>query len=330
MTNSFGGFRNPFAEFRENPRDAIAKRLKIVVVLLATLSTAGYFGDLNRLLEITSHFKVYYLAASFVPLILLACMKRPLWALAGGVILAVNILEVGPWYIGGATNLNEPSKPPYRVAVINVLTSNNRYLDLIEQLKSLDPDILVLQEVDKVWSKEIQPLRAAFPHRKGITRSDNFGISLFSKYEMKDARIEYYQARPVPLIRSLIEFPECTVEFLAVHTLPPANSEVTRVRDNQLREIADWVRSSTYPVLVAGDLNTSMWSPVYKRFEVDARLKNARKGFGVLPTWPAMYAPFMVPIDHILCSERIETVNCWTGESFGSDHLPLIVDFIPP
>lgn len=321
------GIKNPITEFRENPFQAISNRLKIVVLLIYVTTFSGYLGDIHRLFELTSHFKVYYLVASFVLLILLVIVKQPLWALAVGVTLAVNTFEVAPWFLASSNNPDEASKPPYRVAVINVLTSNNRYSELIEQLNSLDPDILVLQEIDKTWSKQLDPLRALYPHRKGITRSDNFGISLFSKYEMKNARIEYYQARPVPLVRSLIEFPEGTVDFLAVHTLPPANSEVMRIRDNQLMEIADWVKSSTYPVLAAGDLNTSMWSPVYKRFETAAKISNARKGFGVLPTWPAMYAPFMVPIDHILYGEGIVMTGCWTGESFGSDHLPLIADF---
>jgi endonuclease/exonuclease/phosphatase family metal-dependent hydrolase len=69
-----------------------------------------------------------------------------------------------------------------------------------------------------------------------------------------------------------------------------------------------------------------MWSPYYSQLMRDSGLMNARKGFGVLPTWPS-HVPFLkIPLDHCLVSADISAAHIRTAEAIGSDHLPLIVD----
>ena len=77
-----------------------------------------------------------------------------------------------------------------------------------------------------------------------------------------------------------------------------------------------------------GGVTVTMWAPAYKRFERDSRLVNSRKGFGVLPTWPAQTYPFATPIDHCLHSADIWVTDCRVGSRIGSDHMPLLVDFV--
>lgn len=84
-------------------------------------------------------------------------------------------------------------------------------------------------------------------------------------------------------------------------------------------------------VIIAGDLNTTMWSPYYKRLARDSGLANARKGFGILATWPSFYPFLRIPIDHYLVSPEVRVVDLRMGPKFGSDHRPLVADlFVPP
>jgi endonuclease/exonuclease/phosphatase (EEP) superfamily protein YafD len=70
-----------------------------------------------------------------------------------------------------------------------------------------------------------------------------------------------------------------------------------------------------------------MWSPWYRRLRAETRLTNARRGFGVMASWPAYLPPVMrLPIDHCLVSDELIVTDCRLGPAFGSDHLPLIVD----
>ncbi len=98
--------------------------------------------------------------------------------------------------------------------------------------------------------------------------------------------------------------------------------------DKQFAAIGEYAAQVKNPVVVVGDLNTTMWSPFYKSMVKTARLRNARSGFGILPTWPTFMPLLSIPIDHLLVSKEIGVLKVHTGRYVGSDHLPLITDLI--
>jgi len=55
-------------------------------------------------------------------------------------------------------------------------------------------------------------------------------------------------------------------------------------------------------------------------------LKDSSLGWGIQPTWPAMFLPLRIPIDHCLVSPDLKIVRRKIGRDIGSDHLPLLVD----
>jgi endonuclease/exonuclease/phosphatase (EEP) superfamily protein YafD len=52
---------------------------------------------------------------------------------------------------------------------------------------------------------------------------------------------------------------------------------------------------------------------------------NSLDGFGLQPTWPAGQPWFAIPIDHLLHSDQLTTVERSTGPANGSDHRPIEV-----
>lgn len=57
-------------------------------------------------------------------------------------------------------------------------------------------------------------------------------------------------------------------------------------------------------------------------------LRNARQGFGILPTWPrwSLLDGLRIPIDHCLVSSTIAVIAIKTTPISGSDHLSLVID----
>jgi endonuclease/exonuclease/phosphatase (EEP) superfamily protein YafD len=111
--------------------------------------------------------------------------------------------------------------------------------------------------------------------------------------------------------------------------MPPVGGyELFLLRNAQLQEAAMTMRQLPEPKILIGDLNTTVWSPYFSQLVEESGLRDARKGFGVVPTWPTDFpTPLMrIPIDHCLVSRDIRVVNIGAGPRVGSDHLPLIVD----
>jgi endonuclease/exonuclease/phosphatase family metal-dependent hydrolase len=59
-------------------------------------------------------------------------------------------------------------------------------------------------------------------------------------------------------------------------------------------------------------------------------LISARRGFGILPSWPTQRPVLVIPIDHVLVSSEIGVVDFRVGKGTGSDHLPVTVDLVLP
>ena len=120
--------------------------------------------------------------------------------------------------------------------------------------------------------------------------------------------------------------------LVATHPPAPLDSKTWENRNEHLQELARYVDELTDPVLVAGDLNTTMWSPYFDDLLEQTTLYETRRSYGIHPTFPAsrwgldLPWPLQVPLDHVLASEEWAVLGCKNGPNVGSDHLPLIVD----
>ena len=75
-------------------------------------------------------------------------------------------------------------------------------------------------------------------------------------------------------------------------------------------------------MVVAGDLNTTLWANAFDNF----RRKSGLKHMGALiPTWPTQPLPLpQLGIDHVFTSPELRLVDIASGNPAGSDHIPLI------
>jgi endonuclease/exonuclease/phosphatase (EEP) superfamily protein YafD len=132
----------------------------------------------------------------------------------------------------------------------------------------------------------------------------------------------------VPYLLARIKVNKKTVTIANTHLFTPTSSWRFQNRNSELHDLGTIVSSAKGFVIVGGDLNMSVWSPYYEQFKHETHLKDARSGFGLIPTWPTFVTPVMIPIDHFLVSSNVQVVNLQTGPKIGSDHLPLVLDVV--
>ncbi|HUG19157.1 MAG TPA: endonuclease/exonuclease/phosphatase family protein, partial [Planctomycetaceae bacterium] len=96
----------------------------------------------------------------------------------------------------------------------------------------------------------------------------------------------------------------------------------------QIGELMNEVETNSGPVIVAGDLNVSPWSPYFSKLTASGRLRDLRKGRGLINTWPAHNFCTRTPIDHVLPSSEVAVHSLETlPEACGSDHFGLLFRF---
>jgi endonuclease/exonuclease/phosphatase (EEP) superfamily protein YafD len=190
------------------------------------------------------------------------------------------------------------------------------------------PDVAFFMEVDDAWLEHLLALTNEFPYVVAHPRSDNFGVALFAR--AKPAQMDIiWPGGEVPSVIATIPMGATNVTFIGTHPVPPGSHEAWSFRNLQLDEVAALAARSPGPVVVAGDLNMSPWSPFFRKFAEASRLKDSQPGFGFQPTWPTIQPILYIPLDHVLVSRDIAVVDRRTGTRVGSDHLPVIVDLAP-
>jgi endonuclease/exonuclease/phosphatase (EEP) superfamily protein YafD len=292
-----------------------------------TATILGFFGGLHWFFDICSHFRVQYgLALGLASLLLLIPRQRKTAAILG-FLAAVNLGFVVPLFFSG------PDSPASNGAVIramlfNVNTHQGNPGRVRQAVLDADPDILVLEEVSRNWLNELAPVFTNYPYSREAPADDNFGIALYSRLPFKSAQVVSIGEADVPSILADVESPAGVFTILATHPLPPAGAEYSRLRNNQLAELARTVRTINTPVLLMGDLNMSPWSPYFNRLVKDSGLRDSARGYGLQPSWPTMNPLLLIPLDHALHSPGIGIVSRRIGPDAGSDHYPLIVEFV--
>ena len=303
-------------------RSRLIGLLEASAFLTALFSVATAFDFLHRYLELFAHFRLQYLAASVLLAAILAIFKRPRYVVLMLVVSIVNAAFVVPWYLG---DNRKPSGPAVTVMLANVLSANHELKRLKEQIRIEQPDIVLLQELTPAHLRQLEALAQTHPHQLTETRNDNFGIGVWSRLPFETSRIIATPPRDYPSLLLVVELESSPLTIISTHPYPPLGRQNYDARNAQLAHIGDVASGLVGSVAIVGDLNTSMWGTSYRGLVERTGFRDARRGHGVLPSWP-LFMPFaMIPIDHALLSPDLVATDVRTLPSVGSDHLPLLV-----
>ena len=295
--------------------------VRSAAILTVLLSVATLLPVEHHALELFTHFRLQYLGASILLLALLVAWREPRYVIALSLVALLNASFVLPWY------LDEPpgaDGTEVKVILANVLASNDDPAPLLSLLEAEQPDLVFLLEISPRWVSAMPMLGESFTHSVVEPRDGNFGIAMYSMVPVSAAAIVDSSPLGFPTIVATLEVGGQSLQVVGTHPMFPIGGQNYDARNTQLDAVARLLQKSGGPRLLVGDLNATVWDRQYGSLENRTWLRNVRKGFGLLPTWPTFMPPAMIPIDHMLVSDEIGVKDVRTGPPIGSDHLPLI------
>jgi endonuclease/exonuclease/phosphatase (EEP) superfamily protein YafD len=218
-----------------------------------------------------------------------------------------------------------------RLLSCNVLMTNHKFDPLLSLLRQAQPDFFALMEVDRRWIAALEATHEAYPYSHHLLQGGRFGIAIYSRRPWERIDELWMGSHHAPVLRAQFLIDGRPLVVYCTHTMSPATRWQAAQRNLELIDLAQMIANERDPVVLAGDLNTTGWSPWFSDLLQTARLRDSRQGFGVQASWPAPFMLLGIPIDHCLISPEIQVSDRRLGPRVGSDHLPIVVDFgLPP
>ncbi len=310
----------------------LANLFEVAALLSITTVVVGYLGKWHFLFDLSSHFRIQATFTLLVTGLGLHWMQRQRWAtisMISGILLTVTLF---PYLFPTFSDSTGPGPRTFRFLTMNVFTDNPQKVQLAQTILDANPDVIVLMETDAKWLGALErTLRKRWPYGKAVARSDNFGIAVLSKFRIRTSDvIEFDSIYPMPSIAADIQLPDGgTIRLIATHPMPPMNRLCWQSRNSHFKNLANDVASrDASRTIVTGDLNSTPWSPWFGQLLRDSGLTNSmnKKGLGISWT-PVRFQLLGLPIDHFLVGDEIAVCDRFLGDSAGSDHHAVILDW---
>lgn len=208
-----------------------------------------------------------------------------------------------------------------KIYFANIYSGNDNHALLIESIKKQNPDIFVLQEVTMSWKKSLESLTEIYKYQVIRPRENNFGIAIYSKFEIIEHEIFEGKAK-VDSIWVKLKIANEMIHLVTSHPVPPVTPEFLDLRNNQYLEIQKYLEDLNGKKLLIGDMNTVAWSKHLKRLEDKSNMQLINSLFD---TWNSSFPyGFRIRLDHALISNnlkgKLEVLN-----NIDSDHLPMLL-----
>jgi endonuclease/exonuclease/phosphatase (EEP) superfamily protein YafD len=213
---------------------------------------------------------------------------------------------------------------------------------ILAEIERSQPQFVVIAECSVSTARALKEVEGWFVERS------NTGLCFASrwrliKWETRDPRDIWKMNGSGAIARAIVASPAGTVRVGLVHLETPREaleefmdlSSIPALGDQTRHNIAqrelestlarEWIfAGEDFPTIVAGDFNLPVESAIYRRHWSDLRNAFSRSGLGT--GYSKQTSFWGSRIDHILTTADIVTRKAWTGQSVGSDHLPVYAD----
>lgn len=285
----------------------------------------GHLGALLWPFDLFANFRVQYMglfALCVVALTITRWRKMAIVALLGVAATTASMARYFP-----EAEQVVADGVAFKLLTFNVWFRNDDLARVASFLERSQADVIVLQEVDLSRLDELSRELKSYPYHVQTPKVRR-GLVIFSRTMLSDVEHFEIPARVTRISRVKVAWRGASVSVIGAHLRWPVSPAKARQRAWELGMIADRVRLETGPVVVAGDMNLTPWSPFFARFVERSGLHDCALGQGLLPTWPSQFIPLRIRIDQCFVSSHWQVRDVEVGRWLGSDHLPQTIDLM--
>ena len=296
----------------------------VTVGVVATVATIlGFFGSAWWLFDFFANLRVHLVVVLLIVALAYALLFSKTMGLIFVAVALVNALVILPLYTDSPAAAASPEEG-ITIVSFNVAQRASLRDATFGWLDTVDADLVLLSEATDEWVAAGEYADRYSSHVE-IPPDRTFGITVYSDASVTAELVRASSARDYA-VRIETAVGDQPIVVYAVQLRPATNATSASLRDEYLTDVARMVKGETLPTVVVGGLEASPWSHAFRSLESEAELTNSLRGYGIQATWPAdRWALFGIPMDHLLHSSELTTVDRYVGPSLGVDHRPIVV-----
>lgn len=305
--------------------------IRLLGALAVVGSVLGLLAPFHWIPDIISQLSVQF-TFLLVPAAAMAWWQQRMWlSLLCFLLLGWNGAKMVPYFQDPADGLEtRRDVVVFRLAVFNVLRTNEQFAATLDSIGSADADFLYLMEVQPAWKPYLESLREEYPYQEVRTDPEYLGVAFLSKRPWRQIEVIDLGYVSNPSIDARIPTGDTSrpeLRLIATHPLPPFGELLTSSRDEQLLTLIERFQDGEAQLL-CGDFNLSPWSPRFEKLCRQGALIDASLGFGLTPTLiPLPTILGGIKVDHVLRNDSIRVHDYKVIPTRHSDHGIVVLDF---
>ncbi|HUP88131.1 MAG TPA: endonuclease/exonuclease/phosphatase family protein [Longimicrobiales bacterium] len=256
-------------------------------------------------------------------------------------VLVIPMHRYSPMHVHGHDRHAAHESGKVRIATYNIHQGFDAYgapamQNIVDEIKTLDADVIALQEVNRGWTfvggaDLVAYLKFKFPeyaiHFVPIN-GQLWGVALMSRLTMNNLGGQRFTAPKgvfgYGYASAFIANGNDTIRVLGLHLTAGLEGNGDHSREDQTSELLHAGILQNGNVVVMGDFNSHPEDPPIRDMRAGFRDLGAEAGLAAHATWPASKP--VERIEYIFARGEFKTTNGRIPATLASDHLPVFVD----
>ncbi len=301
--------------------------LKLTAGALILFLMLGWFQDFHPAFDSFSHFRQPACLSLFLVTMGLLFVAPLGWAASAAATLVVSLALSYPYLPGfGPPAQTTENADTLKVMQLNLRFNNDEIDTMAKAILSEDADVVLLQELTPLNFSILDKVKEKFPYQFECNSRSSGSVGLLSRHRFA-ATGRRNCLRKLGFIHARLQIGSRQVTVAGLHSKWPWPQR----QYFQFGKLETTIGELQHPLIVAGDFNAAPWSAAVHRI---AGFSKTTVLHGSILSWKPAFkgrrilTPPLLTLDQIMASGEFVPVARRRLQDGGSDHLPILTEFV--